>query len=437
MRYRSSSDTFFWYGCASGGGVTYVWTASGTNAGNNNGEVNSWNWVAKGTLPRCYYDNGLLVDDDDTMYMAYGSTTINIAQLSKDGLSEVRNQAVYTPPDNLYLEGSRIYKINGWYYIWLTKPANDQYVLRSRNVWGPYERQQLLSGIRGPLSNAGNAHQGGIVNTKDGKWYYVAFMDAYPGGRIPVVAPITFNNDWPSVTKVNGEWGKSYPMPVQTSKTVPKSTGLDSFTGSALSHEWEWNHNPDNSKWRLLGGSGGVSLKTATVTNDLFTARNTLTRRIIGPKSSATFRIDVSKLIDGDRAGAVLFRDAAAYIGVHKSGNNAQVVMVNNLNLGGNNWATTSTGNIVAMGPTLAQGSTDVWLRIQADITPAFGTNTARQTTFWYSTDGSRFTQLGGGFGMSNKWEFFTGYRFGVFSFATKALGGEAVVKSCDVQMVN
>jgi beta-xylosidase len=170
-------------------------------------------------------------------------------------------------------------------------------------------------------------------------------------------------------------------------------------------------------------------------TNDLFTARNTLTRRIIGPKSSATFRLDVSKLADGDRAGAVLFRDAAAYIGVHKSGNNAQLVMVNNLNLD-SSWNTKSTGTVAATGPTLAAGSTDVWFRIQADITPAFGTSTARQTTFWYSTDGSKFTQLGGGFGMSNAWEFFTGYRFGVFNFATKALGGEAVVKSCDVQMV-
>jgi beta-xylosidase len=422
-------------GCASGGGSTYVWTASGTKAGTNNGEVSSWNWVSKGTLPRCYYDQGLLIDTDDTMYVAYGSTTLNIAQLSSDGLSEVKTQAVYKPSDNLYLEGSRLYKINGWYYIWTTKPANEQYVLRSKSVWGPYERQLLLSNIKGPLSSAGVAHQGGVVDTKDGKYYYVAFLDSYPAGRIPVVAPITFVNDWPVITKVNGEWGKTYPVPVVTSKTVPKSTGLDSFTGSALGPEWEWNHNPDTSKFSLLGGSGGLSLKAATVTSDLFNARNTLTRRIIGPKSSATFRMDLSKLADGDRAGAVLFRDVAAYIGVHKSGSTAQIVMANNLNLG-TNWVTTSTGSVAATGPALASGATDVWFRIQADITPAFGTNTARQTTFWYSTDGSKFTQLGGGFSMSNAWEFFTGYRFGVFNFATKALGGSAVVKSCDVQMV-
>lgn len=180
-RYRNSTDTFYWYGCISGG-PTYIWTASGTNAGKNNGEVKSWNWQSKGSLSRCYYDNGLLIDDDDTMYMVYGGTTIRVAQLSKDGFSEVKDQAVYTSPDNLYIEGSRMYKINGWYYIFVTKPADDEYVLKSKNIWGPYERRILVDSIAGPLSYAGNAHQGGIVNTKDNKWYYMAFMDAYPGG---------------------------------------------------------------------------------------------------------------------------------------------------------------------------------------------------------------------------------------------------------------
>lgn len=122
LRYRQSTDTFYWIGCISGG-PSYVWAASGTNAAQNNGEVDNWNWTSRGTLPRCYYDNGLLIDDDGTMYIAYGSTTINIAQLNKDGTAEVKNQAVYTSPDNVYIEGSRLYKINGTYYIWVTKPA--------------------------------------------------------------------------------------------------------------------------------------------------------------------------------------------------------------------------------------------------------------------------------------------------------------------------
>lgn len=260
----------------------------------------------------------------------------------------------------------------------------------------------------------------------------MAFLDSYPGGRIPVLAPLTWTNGWPQVTKVNDQWGKTYPMPVQTTKTVPSTLGMDSFSGPKLSPEWEWNHNPDESAYSF---KSGLQLRAATVTNDLFTARNTLTRRIPGPKSAGTFRIDVSGMKDGDRAGAVLFRDVAAYVGVHKSGSLSSLVMVNNLNLG-TNWVTNSTGTVAATGATLAANVKEVYLRIESDITPAFGTNTARTTTFWYSLDGKSFTQLGKPFAMSNTWQFFTGYRFGVFNFATKALGGQVTVKSFDVEML-
>jgi beta-xylosidase len=434
LRYRNSTDTFYWLGCVQSESKTFVWGSSGSNAKGNNGEVSTWNWTARGTLPTCYYDAGLFIDGDDTMYVAYGNKNIMVAQLNKDGTAEVKKQQVYTSPGGESIEGSRMYKRNGFYYIFVTKPADDEWVLKASSPWGPYERKVLIDSIAGPLSNAGNAHQGGVVETKDGKWHYMAFLDSFPGGRIPVLAPLSWSSDgWPTVERVNNEWGKSYPMPVQTSKTVPPPTGLDSFTGTSLSHEWEWNHNPDTSKFALVGGSGGLRLRSATVTGDLFTARNTLTHRILGAKSSGTFRIDISKMADGDRAGAVLFRDVAGYIGVHKEGSAAKLVMVNNLNLN-TDWTTKSTGTVAATGPTLAASTTDLYLRIQADITPAFGTNTARQATFWYSTDGTTFTQLGGGFGLTNTWQFFTGYRFGVFNFATKALGGEITAKSFELK---
>jgi beta-xylosidase len=426
LRYRASDDTFYWIGCVESS-KTYIWTSSNAGASNNSGEVANWNWKAAGTLNKCYYDCGLLVDDDDTMYVVYGNTNITVAQLSKNGSSEVKSQVVYKG-GSTYIEGSRMYKINGIYYIFVTKPASAEWVLKSKSPWGPYEQKVLVDSIVGPLPNAGYSHQGGVVNTKDDKWYYVAFMDSYPGGRIPVVAPLTFDSSgWPSLVKnSSGAWGYTYPMPVSTSETVPPPTGIDRFSSPSLSHEWEWNHNPDNSKWSL--SSSGLTLKTATVTNDLFTARNTLTHRIIGPKSHGTFKLDISKMTDGDRAGAALFRDVAAYIGVHKSGSSTQLVMVNNLTLD-SSWTTKSPGTVAATGPTLAADTTTVWLRVQADITPAFsGTTTTRYTTFWYSLDGKVFKQLGGNFSMTNSYTFFTGYRFAVFNFATRALGGEVAV---------
>jgi hypothetical protein len=55
----------------------------------------------------------MLVDDDDMMYVSYGSTNINVAQLSEDGLSQVSN--LESPSDIGYIEGSHFYKVNGNY----------------------------------------------------------------------------------------------------------------------------------------------------------------------------------------------------------------------------------------------------------------------------------------------------------------------------------
>ena len=183
-------------------------------------------------------------------------------------------------------------------------------------------------------------------------------------------------------------------------------------------------------------GAGGLILGTATVTNDLYAARNSLTHRIIGPKSTGTFRLDISKMADGDRAGAALFRDRSAYIGVWKDGSATKIFMVNGTTMAEGTWTTTSTGQTAATGPTVAAGTTNLYLRVEADITPALGLTQERTTSFSYSTDGKTFNKLGPAFAMTNSWRYFTGYRYGVFNYASKALGGQVTVKSFTVQSV-
>jgi hypothetical protein len=108
--------------------------------------------------------------------------------------------------------------------------------------------------------------------------------------------------------------------------------------------------------------------------------------------------------------------------------------MVDNLSIG-EDWKTNSTGSVIATGPALAADTTELCLRIQSDITPAFSNTTeVRQSTFWYSTDCEKFTQLGPAYNMTNQWQFFSGYRFGVFNFGTKALGGEIRVKTFELE---
>jgi beta-xylosidase len=441
MRYRPSKDTYYWIGCVDFA-QTHVFTAKGIDPG-------KAEWKNSATIGTCYYDCGLLIDDDDAMYVAYGNSNISVARLTADGLAQESARVVYPAPNGLYIEGSRFYKRNGMYYILVTRPADAELVLRSSSPWGPYTQRTLVDGIATPVNGSGHPHQGGLVETAEGKWYYMAFIDAYPGGRVPVLAPVTWTADgWPTlVTSSNGGWGVNYPVPVQTAKTVEPPTGVDSFQGSQLSAHWEWNHNPDNAKWNLSsygGGGKGLALRTATVTTDIFSARNTLTRRILGPQSSGTFRIDISKMADGDRAGAVLFRDWTSYIGVWREGASARVVVVDGARLDrNNNWATSSNGTVVATGPRdlLAQqpggGVTEVWLRVTADIRPGGGNGVGgalRNASFSWSTDGVTFSRLGPEVQMNNMYYFFMGPRFGVFNFATKKLGGEVRIKSFEIR---
>jgi beta-xylosidase len=190
-----------------------------------------------------------------------------------------------------------------------------------------------------------------------------------------------------------------------------------------LGPEWEWNHNPDNTKWSL---GSGLKLQTATVTNDLYKARNTLTHRILGPQSTATIQMDISAMQDGDMAGLALLRDASAWVGINKASGAAKVTMVNGLTMDGS-WNTTGTGTQVA---STAISGTAIWLRVAADIRP--GSNS--QGKFSYSTDGTTFTSIGTTFVMNNAWQFFLGYRFAIFNFATSALGGAVTVRSFELK---
>ncbi|MEU3165704.1 family 43 glycosylhydrolase [Streptosporangium sp. NPDC006930] len=415
LNYRPSNSTYYWMGCIEFN-RTYVYTASAVDG----------TWTKRSQINNCYYDAGLLVDDNDTMYVAYGNGTISVAQLSADGLSQVRAQQVFQTPSSVggTLEGARFYKRNGYYYIWLTKPANGQYVLRSTSPFGPYEMRQVLLNMPSPISGGGVPHQGGLVQTQNGAWYYMSFVDAYPGGRVPALAPITWTGDgWPTIQTVNGGWGVNYPKPnIQTNKTVQSMIGPDTFTSPSLGHRWEWNHNPDDSRWST---GNGLRLQTATVTNDLYNARNTLTHRIQGPSSTATIELDYSQMANGDRSGLAILRDQSAWIGVKRDNGATRVVMTNGLTMN-SSWQTTGTGTEAASA-NVSGGR--IWLRVNADIRPGSG----RQARFSYSTDGTNFTALGPAFTMNNAWQFFMGNRFGIFNHATQALGGSVTVRRFDL----
>lgn len=391
----------------------------------------------------CLYDCGLLIDDDDKLYVTHGSTDLNVTQLTPDGLGIARNQQIYAA--DVYIEGSRMYKWNGVYYIITDQPDNGQYVLKSTaGPWGPYEFGVVLNNTLPPsaLDGADTPHQGAFVDTPAGDWYYMAFVDVNGDstGRVPVLSSISWNDDgWPVLLlDADNTWPESLPYPVDSGATTPNTdsslTGVDTFASGTLGPQWEWNHNPNKAHFSV--SRDGVYLSTASVTDDLYQAQNTLTHRTLGPASQATILLDYRGMADGDRAGLVMLRDSSAYIGISATGTDRTLVIRTGMTLNQtDNWSTISTGSDVAtqpLQPSRSKCGARIYLRVAGD----FGSSGTRQCQFSYSLDGVSFTSMGQNFTMANDWEFFQAYRFGIFNHATKALGGHVVLKQFALEAV-
>ncbi|KAI9167911.1 putative beta-xylosidase [Paramyrothecium foliicola] len=414
FNHNQKLKTWFWGGCTVGDGKTHIYTA--TDPGGP--------WARKSTLNLCYYDSGLFVDDDGIMYVvhlsAWSQTQITLAQLTADGLGEVKRQVVWNTPSSLgYVEGLKMYRRDGFYYLLGVHPQDGNIILKSRSPWGPYEWKWLVLNAGQLLPGFTAPKQGSLVSLADGRWYHMAFIDGYPGGRIPALAPIDWSSDgWPTARLVNGTWAKQYPYPLKP-RAVKSLVGTDTFT--AVGPQYEWNHNPDPAAWSIK--SGGLELRTCSITDDFFLARNTLSHRILGPSSAVTVHIDYSQMADGDRAGLVLFDYNAGWIGVVRSGNTFRVVMWNGIAMSNTNgWKPSNKGAEVA-GATISGGT--IWLRTKANILPR-----EQPGTFQYSTDGVNFVNLGNTVTLINDKVFFMGWRYGIFNFATKALGGRVTIRS-------
>jgi ankyrin repeat protein len=177
-----------------------------------------------------------LIDDDDTMYVVHSSNKVKVVQLSPDGFSEVRSEIVLRASDvgADSIEGNRMYKINGMYYILNDRPGSTTYVWKSASPWGPYEAKILVDSVTPPLQGGNSPHQGSLIQTPAGDWYFMSFTWAFPAGRLPVLAPITWGEDgFPSlVVGENGGWGQTYPMPLPA-RPLTNWTGTYKFTGAA------------------------------------------------------------------------------------------------------------------------------------------------------------------------------------------------------------
>ncbi|WP_455593536.1 glycoside hydrolase family 43 protein [Bacteroides sp.] len=361
-------------------------------------------------FPEYLYDPGLLFDDDGKVYVFHGQGTIYVTELAADVKSvkgekvkiwEKRFKNAHELGGGYGMEGAHAYKINGKYY--LTCPAGGtegwQICLRSDHIYGPYEYKLIMNDDSSYPSNG--LHQGGMVQLKNGDWWFIIMQDRGAIGRVPHLVPVKWVDGWPMLGS-NGKDVITYPKPgVGKIYPVVSPATTDEFNKSTLGLQWQWNHNPDNSRWSLKERKGYMRLK-ASQAESLKTARNTLTQRVQGPSSEGTVELDVSGLKDGNVAGFGIFEFPYAYVAVEQHKEGKKIVMCND---GKEIEAITSfTGD-------------KLWIRARAmDVN--------FRATFYYSLDGKNFTPIGNELKM-DLGLVWTANRFALFNFSRTAEGAD------------
>lgn len=356
-------------------------------------------------LPKGFYDPGLFFDDDGKIYVAHGYDKIYVTALDTNFVAKSNDVLVFTGNIRPGLEGTHVYKINGYYYLYCTYGGGDgfQVALRSRNIYGPYE-QKIVIRDNGNLGTG--IHQGALIETQSGEWWSIIFQDGGAFGRFPTLQPVTWVDDWPMVG-VNGKGVITYKKPhvgkEYSIKVLPIS---DEFDTTTLGMQWAWNHNPDSTKWSLTQNPGFLRLSTAKVVHSLREARNTLTQRMFAYysktiPSTAVTKIETAGMKSGDIAGLAIFQDPFAYIAVKQNSASKYIIMVNN-------------GTTI---DSVAMNHSTIYLRALA----YYGTSLA---SFSYSFDNKTFTSLGNELSMRFNLSVFTGNKFCLFNYATKETGG-------------
>lgn len=392
-------------------------------------------------MKRSLHDLSVLFDDDGRAWVVWGYQGIRIAQLTPDLTDTVPgSERELIPPKAGMGEGLHLYKIKGKYFL-TSAWFNDEMrmpVARADTLEGPWEVNQEVSrgedfgvGVgywannRQPpfritppdSSKPGRCaiHQGGLVDTPTGEWWGFSMMDANSIGRMTALSPITWTDGWPyfglpgNLGRTPRTWVKPNTGTSDTRHSPYRHS--DDFSAAKLRPIWQWNHVPVDGKWSLTERPGFLRLR-ALPASDLWRARNTLTQRGVGPRSTVTVALDASGLKPGDAAGLALFIRPYAWVGVERTNDGLFVTHFDEQ---------TGTATRVPL------AGTRVWLRADCDFVK-------HTSVFRFSADGVTYSDIGGTFVMAYSLITFQGVRTSLFAFNTS--GGEGGTADFDAVTV-
>ncbi len=355
-----------------------------------------------------------LWDDDAKVWLIHGwaksragiNNIVSLQRLSDDGLRISGDAKVIIDGEKISgcttLEGPKFYRHNGWYYIFA--PAGGvargwQSVFRAKNIEGPYAHRIVMdqgkSSINGP-------HQGALVDTPSGEWWFLHFQDKGAYGRVVHLQPVVWHDDWPVIGDDPDGDGKGQPclthlkpaLPPQP-VTVPATS--DEFESPILGLPWQWQANPQSGWFSLSARLGALRLFAQPVAdNNLYTAPHLLLQKFPAPEFTVTTKLNFTPQAAGDCAGLIVFGYDYAWIGLRTEGGQNLVLAV------------VRTANEKPVVDEMEFGSvkSPVYLRVTV--------RTGAVCRFAYSLDGTSFMTIGPEFKASvGRW---VGAKAGLFA---------------------
>ncbi|SMD08776.1 glycoside hydrolase family 43 protein [Pedobacter africanus] len=227
------------------------------------------------------------------------------------------------------VEGPKFYKRNGFYYIFA--PAGGvatgwQLVLRSKHIYGPYERKVVMDQGSGPVNGP---HQGAWVNTQTGEDWFLHFQDKGVYGRVVHLQPMKWINDWPVIGLDKDGDGKGEPVLVYRKPNAGKQYApcspaeSDEFNGPTLGLQWQWQANP-KPVWAFMHAQKGVlrlySDQLPEGARNYWELPNILMQKFPADEFMATVKLTFSpnEKIENEKAGLIVMGQSYASLAIKR-----------------------------------------------------------------------------------------------------------------------
>jgi len=343
--------------------------------------------AAKGWIDPCPF-----WDDDGKAYLVTAfaasrtgiKSTLALSRLSDDGKRVLDDGTLIFDGHEKQptIEGPKLYKRNGYYYIAAPAggvPTGWEVVLRSKNLYGPYEDKIVLAQGK---TNVNGPHQGSFVDTAKGQTWFLHYQDRGIYGRVVHLEPTRWVDDWPVVGDA-GEPVATYAKPDVGGKHAPVTpVESDEFDAPAIGPQWQWQANAA-AGWALPAPSEGFLRLTCVAPQgelkNLWDAPNLLLQKFPGPAFTATVKLTFTSQNEGERAGLVVFGSDYATLAFARRG--GEHVLVQSVCKGAN------TGARERDIATLRAPSATLWLRARV--------LEGGRTELSYSDDGNAFAAVG------------------------------------------